>query len=72
MELELHNLRKMLKAEMRHQNDSDSVNDRFNQKIEDIENQIEQLDSKLSENTDKLKQSEREKEKIAYQVFYIF
>ena len=71
MELELHNLKKVLKAEMRHQDDNDSVNNRFNRKIEDIEKQIEQLDFKLNETTDKLKQSELEKKEIADKVIYL-
>ena len=68
MEFELHNLRKMLNAEMRRQEDNNCVNDRFNKKIEDIEKQIEQLDEKLSETTDKIKQNEMEKEAITNRV----
>ena len=68
MEYELHNLRKILNAEMRRQEDSTCVNDRFNQKIEDIERQIEQLDVKLSETSDKLKQNEMEKKELTNKV----
>ena len=68
MEFELHNLRKLLNAEMRLQESSDCVNDKFNEKIEDIENQIEQLDAKLTETTEKLKQSKQQNEELTNRV----